>query len=192
MRRKLAFGSAAAVVAALAISNPLVADAARLIGGEDIRNGSIESRDIKNSTIKSKDVAKDTLKSWDLADGAVQGKDVKNGSLTAADFQAGELPVTAYARVNAPTAALDSERTKNVASVSRTAPGIYCLELGAGVDRSVPVLASAEGGNATQSAQWSGNCGANGVEVKTEKLSVTGTALDHQPANDVSFSVLVP
>jgi len=197
MRRKIAFGSAAAVVAALVVSNPIVADAARRIGGEDIRNGSIESPDIKNKTIRSKDIDNDNLKSWDIKDRTLQGKDIRNGTLTAAHFGAGALPVTAYARVTAgaASAALDAQRTQNVASVTRTNPGVYCLELAAGVDRSVAVLAQPEGGTANagnQTAQWSGNCGANGVQVHTEEQSVSGGALVSQPANNVAFSVLVP
>lgn len=195
MRRKIAFGSAAAVVAALVVSNPIVADAARRITGADIVNGSIESKDIKNKTIKSKDVVNDNLKSWDVKDSTLQGKDVKNGSLSAEDFAAGTLPVTAYARVTgAPAAAtLDDARSQNVASVTRSADGVYCLELKAGVDRNVAVLAAAEGGNANQSAQASGNCGANGIQVTTEEQSVNASnALVSNRVNTVSFTVLVP
>lgn len=195
MRKKIAYGSAVAVLAALAVSNPVVADAARKIGGEDIRNGSIGSADIKNSTIKSKDVAKDTLKSWDIADNHVQGKDVKDGSLTSADFKAGELPVTAYARVTGgATPALDDTRTQKVASLNRTGTGVYCLELASGVDRGVAILtqveSAASSGNKT--AQPSGNCGANGVQVTTEAQSVSGSDIVSAPSNDVSFTVLVP
>lgn len=194
MRRKIALGSAAAVVAALVVSNPVVADAARRIGGEDIRNGSIESRDIKNRSLRSKDIANDNLKSWDVKDGTLRGKDIRKGTLTPAHFEAGALPVTAYARVDAGAAGvtLDDQRSQNVASVSREAEGVYCLELEAGVDRTVAVLAQAEGGDATRTAQWSGNCGANGVQVKTQQQTVNGNALGSQAVNTVDFSVLVP
>lgn len=194
MRRKIAFGSAAAVVAALVVSNPIVADAARRIGGEDIRNGSIESRDIKNRSLRSKDIANDNLKSWDVKDGTLRGKDIRKGTLTPAHFEAGALPVTAYARVDAGAAGvtLDDQRSQNVASVSRESDGVYCLELKAGVDRTVAVLAQAEGGDATHTAQWSGNCGANGVQVKTQQQTLTGNALGSQAVNTVDFSVLVP
>ena len=196
MRRKIAFGSAAAVVAALVVSNPIVADAARRIGGEDIRNGSIESRDVKNRTLKSKDIANDNLKSWDIKDRTLMGKDIRNGTLTAAHFEAGALPVTAYARViaGATGATLDDARSQNVASVARTADGVYCLELKTGVDRTVAILAQAEGGDANETAQWSGNCGANGVQVTTQEQGIAagGTALNSNPSNLTSFSVLVP
>jgi hypothetical protein len=194
MRRKIAFGSAAAVVAALVVSNPIVADAARRIGGEDIRNGSIESKDVQNRTLKSKDIANQNLKSWDIKDSTLKGKDIRNGTLTPAHFEAGALPVTAYARVNAGATAvtLDDQRSQNVASVTRDAAGVYCIELKPGVDRTVAVLAQAEGGNATQSAQWSGNCGANGIQVKTEQQAIEANALVSKPSDTVNFSVIVP
>jgi hypothetical protein len=196
MRRKIAFGSAAAVVAALVVSNPIVADAARRIGGEDIRNGSIESKDVKNSTLKSKDIANQNLKSWDIKDSTLKGKDIRNGTLTAAHFEAGTLPVTAYARVVAGpnTTTIDEARSQNVTSVTRGPDGVYCIELNPGVDRTVAVLAQAEGGNATQSAQWSGNCGANGVQVttQTQGLNADGSALVSNASNGVNFSVIVP
>jgi hypothetical protein len=196
LRKKIAYGSAVAVLAALAVSNPVVADAARRIGGEDIRNGSIGSADIKNKTIKAKDVAKDTLKSWDIADNHIRGKDIRDGSLTADDFQAGALPVTAYARVTGgATPALDEARSQKVTSVTRTAPGIYCLELASGVDRGVAVLTQVESaaGSGNQTAQPSGNCGVNGVQVTTEEQSVSGTnQLVSAPSNAVSFTVHVP
>jgi hypothetical protein len=196
MRRKIAFGAAAAVVAALVVSNPIVADAARRIGGEDIRNSSIESRDIKNRTLKSKDIANDNLKSWDIKDSTLKGKDIRDGSLTADHFKAGTLPVTAYARViaGATGGTLDDARTQNVASVARTADGVYCLELKPGVDRTVAVLAQAEGGDANETAQWSGNCGANGVQVTTQEqgFNAAASAVNSNPSNHTSFSVLVP
>jgi hypothetical protein len=196
MRRKIAFGSAAAVVAALVVSNPIVADAARRIGGEDIRNGSIESKEIKNKTLKSKDIANDNLKSWDIKDRTLKGKDIRNGTLTPAHFEAGALPVTAYGRVivGAAGATLDDARSQNIASVARTSPGVYCLELKTGVDRTVAVLAQAEGGDANETAQWSGNCGANGVQVTTQEqgFNATANAVNSNPSDHTSFSVLVP
>lgn len=198
MRRKLALGSAAAVVAALVVSNPLVADAARLITSADIANGTIQSRDIDNKTIKAKDIAPKAVKSWNIADNIIQGKDVKDGTLTRADFAAGQLPVSAYARVTADNtaASLDASRSANVTGVTRTQTGVYCVELAAGIDRGVAVLAQAEGspaGFGTNEAAWSGACGTNGVEVTTEQLSTNaGGQLASNRVNTVSFNVLVP
>ena len=133
-------------------------------------------------------------KSWDIKDNTLKGKDIRHGTLTPAHFEAGALPVTAYARVNAGTTAvtLDEQRSQNVASVTRDAAGVYCLELKPGVDRTVAVLAQAEGGNATQSAQWSGNCGVNGIQVKTEQQTIEANALVSKASDTVNFSVIVP
>ena len=198
MRRTLVLGTAVAGLAALAVTNPMVADAARLITSADIANDTIQSRDIDNKTIKAKDVAPKAIKSWNISDGQVFSKDISNGTLKAEDFANGVLPVAAYARVTADTttATLDAERTSNVASVTRTATGVYCLELAPGIDRGVAVLAQAEGGTAnfaTDEAAWSGACGTNGVEVRTEQLSnnATGTLVS-TPVNSISFNVLVP
>ena len=198
MRKKLAMGTAAAAVAALFVTNPMVAEAARMITSADIVNGTIQSRDIDNKTIRAKDIAPRAVKSWNIANGTVRGKDVKDGSLNADDFEAGTLPVSAYARVTAGASGvtLDAERTSNVASVTRSGTGVYCLELPSSIDRSVAVQVSPEGGTqnaGADSASWAGDCGTNGIQVMTEELSMnTGGNLVSSPVNDVSFLVLVP
>ena len=198
MRRNLAFGSAAAAIAALVVSNPMIADAARLITSADIANGTIQSKDIDNKTIRAKDIAPQGVKGWNIANGTVASKDIKNGTIKAEDIDPAALPVSAYARVTADNTAatLDTERSARVTSVTRTAPGTYCLELAAGIDRSVAVMAQAEGGTANagnDEAAWSGNCGTNGVQVTTEQQSVNASnALVSTPVNTVSFNVLVP
>lgn len=197
MRKKYVAGTVAAGVAVLAVTNPVVADAARLVTSADIANGTIQSRDIDNKTIKAKDIAPKAVKSWNISDGQVFGKDIANGTLKAEDFDAGVLPVAAYGRVTTDntSATLDKERTSNITSVTRTAAGVYCLELAAGIDRGVAVMAQAEGGTAnfgTDEAAWSGQCGTNGVQVSTEELTMNGSSLSSTPANNISFNVLVP
>jgi hypothetical protein len=206
MRKKYVVGAVAAGVTALAISNPLVAEAARLITSSDIANGTVQSRDIRNKSIKPIDIKPQGVKSWnienqsilsrDIANEKILGKDIKNGTLSADDFAAGQLPVAAYGRVTADNtnATLDTTRTSNVASVTRTSTGHYCLELAAGVDRGVAVLAQAEGNPnfGTDEAAYSGLCGTNGVEVTTERMSVSGGNLTSTAVNDISFNVLVP
>ncbi len=201
MRKKLMAGTAVAAFAALTVTNPLVADAARLITSADIVNGTIQSKDIDNKTIKAKDMEPKSVKSWVIANESIRGKDIKDGSIDAADLAADAMPelVSAYGRVTAGDsgATLDAERSENVTSVTRTATGVYCLELAGGVDRSVAILASREGGTANagnDSAAWSGQCGTNGFQVTTEtqSLNAAGDALVSAPVNDVSFTVLVP
>lgn len=187
MRNKLSFAVAvaAAVLSAFALTSPVVAEAARSITSGDIRNG----------TIRSKDVHQGTLRSSDVHRGAVRSSDVRDGTLKTKDFAAGAASVAAYARVIASPAAptLDAGRTKNVVSVVRTAPGEYCLELPVGVNRVVAVIASPEGALGNASAQWIGDCGVNGFQVRTERLSIgDGGGLNSTVSNEVSFHVLVP
>lgn len=206
MRKKLIAGAVVAGAAALVVSNPLVADAARLITSSDIANGTIQSRDIRNKSIKPIDIKPQGVKSWnienqsilsrDIANEKILSKDIKNGTLQAEDFAAGQLPVAAYGRVTADNtnATLDPARTSNVASVSRTSTGHYCLELASGVDRGVALVAQAEGNGAfsTDEAAYSGLCGTNGVEVTTHRLGIDNNALTSTAVNDISFNVIVP
>jgi hypothetical protein len=187
MRRKISYVVMAIVLAALAFTHPVVAEAAR----------AITSGDIRNNTIRSKDVRNDNLKSKDLRDNTVRSKDVRDGTLTDADLAAGAGSVAAYARVIAGPAApsLDNGRTKNVTGVTRISTGVYCVELAAGVSRGVAVIASPEGALGNASAQWTTDCGTNGVQIQTERLTVNPgppPVLDSNVSNDVSFHLLVP
>ena len=60
----------------------MVADAARMITGADILDGTVASRDLRNDDVRSRDVK----------DGTIKGRDVKDGSLRASDFAAASLP----------------------------------------------------------------------------------------------------
>ena len=186
MRRKLSYAVVAAVLAALAFSNPVVAEAARTITSGDIRNDTIRSKDVKDNTLRSRDIRNNTVRS----------KDVHDGSLTDADLAPGAGRASAYARVIATPAlaSLDTGRSKAVTSVTRTADGVYCLELATGVNREVAVVSSPVGALANASAQWTNNCGTNGVQITTERLVIGpgGAALNDVAANDVSFHVIVP
>jgi hypothetical protein len=73
-RKVLAAMAAFAVLAVLAVGP---ADAARLITGSQIKNGSVTGADVKNGSIAG----------TDIRSGTVTGTDVKNGSLTSADFR---------------------------------------------------------------------------------------------------------
>lgn len=63
---------AATAITVLFVSQPLMAEAAKMITGKQIKNGTVTSADIKNNNLKS--------------------ADIKNGSLKAKDFAAGQLP----------------------------------------------------------------------------------------------------
>ncbi|MGA9746542.1 MAG: hypothetical protein WBQ50_03700 [Nocardioides sp.] len=185
MRRTTSYVAATLGVVALALSSPVVAEAARSITSGDIRNGTIKSKDIHNQTIKARDIRNNTVRS----------KDIHDGALTSADFAPGAASVSAYARVIATPAVVsfDAGRTKNFVAVTRLSQGLYCLELAPGVNRVVAVVAAPEGALGNASAQWTGDCGTNGVQIQTERLSVGGAGnLNSSTDNGVSFHVLVP
>lgn len=99
-------------VAALFVALGGTATAALVITGKNVRNGSLSGADIKNGTIK--------------------GGDVKNNSLSSADIK-GRLQgpagtAKAFAHVLA-GGQMDGFRSKNIARVSRPAPGYYCFYL---------------------------------------------------------------
>ena len=55
------------------------------------------------------------------------------------------------------------------------------------------VVAAPEGALGNASAQWTGDCGTNGVQIQTERLSVGGAGnLNSSTDNGVSFHLLVP
>jgi hypothetical protein len=113
--------------------------AAITITGGNVKNGTLSSADVKNNSLTS--------------------ADIKNGSLQFRDFRSGELPTggggrggngtqgapgapgaagsaLGFARVAA-NGALDPTATKNVALVSKPAPGLYCLNLTTGTATSI-------------------------------------------------------
>ena len=57
------------------------------------------------------------------------------------------------------------------------------------------MLTSPEGGLGNACAQWRGDCGTNGVQIQTERLTVNAgppPVLDSNVSNEVSFRLLVP
>lgn len=77
--------SMAVSVMALVVASTGTSYAAGLIGSDDIRNNSIQSKDLKDRTIKGRDIKNDVIGS----------NKVRNGSLKARDFKAGQLPAGA-------------------------------------------------------------------------------------------------
>jgi hypothetical protein len=77
--------SMAVSVMALVVASTGTSYATGLIGSDDIRNDSVQSRDIKDRTIKGRDIRNDVIGS----------NKIRNGSLKARDFTAGQLPAGA-------------------------------------------------------------------------------------------------
>ena len=98
------------------------------------------------------------------------------------------------------TPSLETSRTSGFASVSRTGTGLYCLEPASGFQvrgRAVALsvdwgLTSSPEGNAT--ALFNGNCGPNGISIRTERQSHSPVAdnLISEEADDIGFHVVVP
>jgi hypothetical protein len=72
-------------VMALVVASTGTSYAAGLIGSDDIRNNSIQSKDVKDRTLKGRDIKNDVIGS----------NKVRNGSLKARDFKEGQLPAGA-------------------------------------------------------------------------------------------------
>ncbi|HSF37645.1 MAG TPA: hypothetical protein VLA70_16090 [Nocardioides sp.] len=77
--------SMAVSVMALVVASTGTSYAAGLIGSDDIRNDSIQSKDVKDRTLKGRDIKTDVIGS----------NKIRNGSLKARDFEAGQLPAGA-------------------------------------------------------------------------------------------------
>ena len=77
--------SMAVSVMALVVASTGTSYATGLIGSDDIRNNSIQSKDIKDRTVKGRDIKNDVIGS----------NKVRNGSLKARDFKEGQLPAGA-------------------------------------------------------------------------------------------------
>lgn len=77
--------SMAVSVMALVVASTGTSYAAGLIGSDDIRNNSIQSKDVKDRTLKGRDIKNDVIGS----------NKIRNGSLKARDFEEGQLPAGA-------------------------------------------------------------------------------------------------
>ena len=99
MRNRLFAVLAVVVAAALLTMTPVVAQAAKLITGKDIKDSSVTGKDIKDSSLSGSDVKDSTvtgndvkassLNGTDLADGSVAGADIADGGVAGADIADG-------------------------------------------------------------------------------------------------------
>ena len=71
MRSKLIAAVGAIAVAFLLVTNPVIADAAKLITGNQIKNNSVTTKDIKNNNLTGKDIK----------DNKLTGKDINEATL---------------------------------------------------------------------------------------------------------------
>ena len=64
---------------------------AKLITGNDIKNGTITTKDIKNGTVSSDDLKNNNVKSGDIKDGTVASADIKDGGVATKDLAKGSV-----------------------------------------------------------------------------------------------------
>lgn len=77
--------SMAVSIMALVVASTGTSYAAGLIGSDDIRNNSIQSKDVKDGSLKGRDIKGSSIGS----------NKIRNGSLKSKDFKAGQLPAGA-------------------------------------------------------------------------------------------------
>jgi hypothetical protein len=191
------------------------------ITGDQIKDGTIDSRDIKNGTIKLVDLASSTrvtLKG-ETGDTGATGPSGPKGATGAAGQQgaqgatgaagpagpagqAGNAAVTAYAYVVPPEVSLNTDpvlvtqRSRNFDSVTNPAFGLYCLAPSVPLDPTQRSwVASAEfsrsAGLSTAEPDAAANCPAGTFGVRT--LKYAGSPAPHWTAAwDVAFMVVVP
>lgn len=77
--------SMAVSIMALVVASTGTSYAAGLIGSDDIKNNSIQSKDVKDGSLKGRDIKGNSIGS----------NKIRNGSLKSKDFKAGQLPAGA-------------------------------------------------------------------------------------------------
>lgn len=82
----------------IALGGP--AEAASLITGSNIQNGTVTGADIKNSSLTGSDVKNNGLTGLDIKN--LRGGDITDGSLRSADFAKGQLPAGPQGPAGAP------------------------------------------------------------------------------------------
>lgn len=94
---------------------------------------------------------------------------------------------------------LIATRTVNFATVTRTNPGMYCLELSPSSGICSGTTSAAVSVDFTGTAAPQGNttvvlnsgCGTNGISVRTYRRA-SGSATDSALADNVAFTIVVP
>ena len=67
------------------------ATGAKLITGNDIKDGTITTKDVKDNSLKSADIKDNSLKSKDVKDGTLASGDIKDGTIASGDIKDGSI-----------------------------------------------------------------------------------------------------
>jgi len=89
--RQLKISTIVMAVVALVIGVGSGAMAAKLITGQDVKNGSLTTKDIKDHTLTSKDIKKASISGDRLKQGAIATKRLKDGAVTSAKIKDGTI-----------------------------------------------------------------------------------------------------
>ena len=125
VRKRLSYANVMSSIAVFLVLGGATAFAAKKIGANQLKGGSVTTGKIKKEAVAKAKIKKN----------AVDGSRVRNGSLTGADIDVATLPTVpsaasaqpvAFARVSA-TGALDAANSKNVGSVTHVGAALYCF-----------------------------------------------------------------
>jgi len=159
MRNRLFAVLAVVVAAALLTMTPVVAQAAKLITGKDIKDSSVTGKDIKDSSLSGSDVKDSTvtgndvkassLNGTDLADGSVAGADIADGGVKGADVDESTLGAVPTANALAPLA---SGQTQSGTFGMGSATGVASGYLGTAINYPRPLAAPIADANVIDTA----------------------------------------
>ena len=90
-RPNLSSVATAIAVSALFVALGGPAQAASLITGVSVKNGSLTGKDVRNSSLSGADIRNSSLAGRDIRNRSLTGADIRSGSLTRSAFAAGQL-----------------------------------------------------------------------------------------------------
>ena len=143
MRSRIGYGVLGIAVAFLLATNPVVVNAAGLIGSAQIKNNSVKSKDIKNNNVKSADVKNNNLTGVDINESTLSNQ------TTGYRFR---LPVTAASTAKVFNLAVPAGNyLVNYNVIATTTGPIRCILYPAATATvgESPTISSFEGGFAT-------------------------------------------
>ncbi len=175
MRKKLSFVIAAAVLVALAATNPYLAQAAAMITGGDIKDGTVASVDLKDGTVAGVDIAADTVRGSDVRNGSADEARLRRGDARRFGVRPGECQRRwrSYSRHGRE---LGRCLRDPVTTCGPAATASSCPPASTGPSSPVAMVdwPGTTGNEGAASVMYNGQCGTNGVRFITERLTVSG------------------
>lgn len=173
------------------------------VGSKQIKSNAVTSVKVKDGSLLAKDFRTRQLATGPSgpkgADGqpGPKGADGTPGTNGARGTDGSNGTARAYAEVT-PAGGVIAAQSHNVTSVTRIAAGDYCVNLAASVPAtSTGAVASPDftsdstASNAITHVEYSANCGANGEQILTYRVTSTASGLS-AVATDEPFFVMIP